>query len=331
MLSKVLQRQFSAALESSFHKQLAKFQYREALKTEGAPVRWIYRELERYAGAYTLGLAELGLSNKDLLVLWLGRKDATEAFILQFGALHAGVPFHLVGNEDLLSSALIRAKGLVFSPWESCQGEARADYVLTLLPELRQTQHGSLLKAAQFPNLQHVIQTGHSTIRGTIKLKQLPVYADFSQTSIPRPNPSAETLAFEHDNKGSLVSVTQGQLYERVAKLNSALALKKEDVVVNTLDPNSPGFLASSLTPLVVGSRSVISGVTNTKKTFASQLGTVLAYDGTADFKDQSVKSLLLSAANAADAEQLAKHAKDVAKIEAQKVVVINSSTLELI
>jgi hypothetical protein len=331
MLYKALHRSFAAALETPYLSQLRQFKFREALKTEGTPVRWIYRELERYASAYSLGLTELGLTSQDLLVLWLSRKDATEAFVLQFAALTAGVPVHLVDSEDTLAAALSRAKGLVFTPWESCKGEVRADFVLGLLPELKQTQHGSLLKSAKFPGVSQVIQTGHSTIRGTIKLKQLPVYADFSQTSVVKPTQTAETLAFEHQRQGTLTAVTQGQLYERISKLNSALALKKEDVLLNTLSPSQPAFFASTLASLVVGSRSVLSGVQHSKKAFTSQQGSVLAYDGSADFKDHSVSCLIISAADSVEAEKIAKHARDSAKIEAVKVVGVNSSTLELL
>jgi acyl-CoA synthetase (AMP-forming)/AMP-acid ligase II len=334
MLYKALHRSFTAvpALETPYLSQLRQFKFREALKTEGTPVRWIYRELERYVSAYSLGLSELGLTSQDLLVLWLSRKDATEAFVLQFAALAAGVPVHLVDSEDTLATALSRAKGLVFTPWESCKGEVRADFVLGLLPELKQTQHGSLLKSAKFPGVSQVIQTGHSTIRGTIKLKQLPVFADSSQTSVVKPTPTAETLAFEHQRQGkALTAVTQGQLYERISKLNAALALKKEDVLLNTLSPNQPAFFASTLASLVVGGRSVLCGLQQAKKAYTSQQGSVLAYDSSCDFKDHSVSCLIISAADSAEVEQIAKHARDSAKIEAVKVVGVNSSTLELL
>lgn len=128
----------------------------------------------------------MGLRPGDKVVSWLTCKDFAESQVLYLACARAGIQVMQVAKDDV-QSALSDAKGLVFSPWQMVGEEYRVDKVLELVPELSTTHHGSELHSKAFPTLKHVLQTGHSTIRGTLKFKQVPIFAKVERTSSVKP------------------------------------------------------------------------------------------------------------------------------------------------
>jgi len=100
------------------------------------------------------------------------------------GAIKAGVTvvtFDEKDNCDALDSALANsgAKGLIFSP-DSATGEneTRLTFLQKLMPELGSMQRGQELSLSRYPNLELLVQTGFSGIRGVNKYKDVAVYAN---------------------------------------------------------------------------------------------------------------------------------------------------------
>ena len=57
------------------------------------------------------------------------------------------------------------------------QGVKRANALHTLIPELSEFYPGDAFSSSEFPDLEHVMHTGHKTIRGMTKFKENMFYA----------------------------------------------------------------------------------------------------------------------------------------------------------
>lgn len=149
------------------------------------------------------------------------------------------------------------AKLLILSPWEAWGNEYRIDYVLSHMPEMPKTHTGTPLKSQKFPELKGVIQTGFSTIRGSLKLKQIPVYAELDETTNPMNN-------FEVKNDIGFFNFedtihTQEQLTNFALEFGEKTGIKGGDAVVNTLAHQYPLTFGTVLGSTLKGARSIIS------------------------------------------------------------------------
>ena len=100
------------------------------------------------------------------------------------GSIKAGVSVVTFDEKDsceALDHALgtSKARGLIFSPsTEAEDGQTRQTFLQSLMPELSTMYAGEEVNLSKYPNLKHVIQTGHSAIRGVNKYRDLAVYAN---------------------------------------------------------------------------------------------------------------------------------------------------------
>jgi len=117
------------------------------------------------------------------MVLYADQTFTAESLVTQMGSIKAGVSVVTFDEKDsmeALESALTssKAKGLIFSPDTEADGSDRKTFLQKLMPELATMYSGQELSLAKFPNLKHVVQTGHSAMRGVNKFRDLPVYAN---------------------------------------------------------------------------------------------------------------------------------------------------------
>ena len=137
-----------------------------------------------YSSAFAFGLLEAGFTPGDRLMLYCDQTFSAESLVTQMGAIKAGVAVVTFDEKDDCEAfdhalATSKAKGLIFSPaTETTEGETRQTFLQKLMPELATVYTGQEISLAKFPNLKHVVQTGHSAMRGVNKFRDLPVYAN---------------------------------------------------------------------------------------------------------------------------------------------------------
>ncbi len=128
------------------------------------------------------------------MVLYCDQTYSAESLVSQMGAIKAGVAvvsFDEKESADALDHALATsgARGLIFSPATEGaeEGETRQTFLQKLMPELSTMYAGDELNLAKYPNLKHIVQTGHTGIRGVNKFRDLAVYANpaISSRQIP--------------------------------------------------------------------------------------------------------------------------------------------------
>ena len=101
------------------------------------------------------------------------------------GAIKAGVTVVSFDEKDSCDAfdhaiATSKARGVVFSPSTQTEEEnvTRQTFLQKLMPELSTLYAGQEINLAKYPNLKHVIQTGHNGIRGVNKYRDVAVYAN---------------------------------------------------------------------------------------------------------------------------------------------------------
>jgi len=94
----------------------------------------------------------------------------------------------------------------------------RSDILHSTFPELKSMYAGQELSLAGFPELQHIIQTGHSAIPGVNRFKDLAVYTSPNMSSYEMPVNSPDDLyrtvlrggkVFKEYSNGDFVNVAQ--------------------------------------------------------------------------------------------------------------------------
>ena len=56
-------------------------------------------------------------------------------------------------------------------------------FLQKMMPELSTMYAGQELNLAKYPHLKHIVQTGHISMRGVNKFRDLPVYANPAMSS----------------------------------------------------------------------------------------------------------------------------------------------------
>ena len=132
---------------------------------------------------------EAGFAPGDKLMLYMDQTSSAESLVSQLGAVKAGVSvvtFDEKDNEEAFGQALSasQAKGLIFTPsTEVGDGATRQTFLQSLMPELSTMYPGQELNLAKFPHLRHIVQTGHSAMRGVNKFRDLAVYTSPQMSS----------------------------------------------------------------------------------------------------------------------------------------------------
>ena len=101
------------------------------------------------------------------------------------GCIKAGVAvvtFDEKDSSDALDHALgaSDARGLIISlDTQAENDQTRLTFLQKMMPEMSTLYAGQELNLAKYPNLKHIVQTGHQVgIRGVNKFRDLPVYAN---------------------------------------------------------------------------------------------------------------------------------------------------------
>ena len=149
-------------------------------------------------------------------MLYADQTFSAESLVTQLGSIKAGVSvvtFDEKDSADALDHALAtsKAKGLIFSPATETddQGTTRQTFLQSLMPELETMYAGQELNLAKYPNLRHVVQTGHSAMRGVNKFRDLAVYANpaMSTRQIPENQADWQThLAYKGGREAASLS-----------------------------------------------------------------------------------------------------------------------------
>jgi len=167
---------------------------KDILRINNQKINWSLKELDRYSSAFAFGLMEAGFARGDSLVLWIDRANNAECIVSQMGAAKAGVTcvsFDERDSQDALDHALrhSNAKGLIFSSNASVTDtdKTRMDLVHNLMPELKNMYAGDELDMANYPHLQHLVQTGHQAIRGVNRWKDVAVYTGPASSNFSMP------------------------------------------------------------------------------------------------------------------------------------------------
>jgi len=175
------------------------------------------------------------------------------------GAFKAGVSvvtFDEKESVDALNSTLkdSGARGFLFSPQTVISQEGhntvtRQTFLQKLMPELHQLYPGDELNLRAYPNLKHIIQLGHTTIRGVMKFKDSMVYATPSLSNFEIPENQSSDVAFESYKGGKQVSsLTSGDLVSQANSLwQNHFSKAGENPVFVSLNLETPLGLASFL------------------------------------------------------------------------------------
>lgn len=110
---------------------------------------------------------------------------------------------------------------------------------------------GQELNLAKFPNLRHIVQTGHQAMRGVNKFRDLPVYANpaMSTRQIPDNQGDWVTHVVYKDGREAM-SLTSSELVEKSSDLWSSVLSQSENAkgpVFMSCDLESPLGFASFL------------------------------------------------------------------------------------
>lgn len=198
----------------------------------------------------------MGLKPGDKVASWLTCDEFPETLVLQMASARAGLHLLSIGELAELEPALKEAKALFLSPWKTIDQDYRIDYVLKLVPEMRQTYFGNVIKTQNFPNLHHVIQTSHTTIRGSLKMKQIPVYSYSESNPLHNFEVKGESPVFTYKDS----THTQESLTEFTKGLCEKLSLGPRDILINALTHKLPLSFACATAPGLSGVKCLVTG-----------------------------------------------------------------------
>jgi len=314
-------------IEGLIRQRLAADPHRDALKVASQGVQWTYTELnvrvrQRYTSAFAHGLLEMGLAAGDSVAFWTCKSDTAETMALQLACARAGLQAHLVSSEEGLADSLKEAKALIVSPWVAVKGttEKRIDVVIKLVPETRTTHWGTPLQSAAFPGLKYIVQLGFSTVRGTIKAKNVGIYG---RGGIESGTDSAFLSA-----QGSAFS--QKALLDLSSSLATEVQLGKGQVLLNLINPKKPASVLGALASFSAGGKVVFPGEEkHVGKLAAQQHPTAVLLDSPLSLAEcGEVDYLVVAETSGQAAEALAAKVRDNG-LKAKKVAALHSQTLQ--
>ena len=314
-------------VEALIRERLAADPHRDAFKVASQGVQWTYTELnvrfrQRYTSAFAHGLLEMGLTAGDSVAFWTCKCDSAETVALQLACARAGLQAHLVPSPEGLADSLKEAKALIVSPWIAVKGtdDKRIDVVIKLVPETRTTHWGTPLQSAAFPGLKYIVQLGFSTIRGTIKAKNVGIYGRGGlQAGADTPFLSAQGSAF-----------SQKALLDLSSSLASELHLGKGQTLLNLINPKSPASLLGALASFSTSGKVVMPGdEKHVGKLAAAQQPTAILLDAPLNLAESGeVEYLVVAETSGQAAEALAAKVRD-SGLKAKKVAALHAQTLQ--
>jgi hypothetical protein len=188
----------------------------------------------------------MGLQPGDSVSTWITCDEAAESNILHLACYKAGLKLLTFSTGQDLDSALATSSALIFSPWEKHEKGYRIDHVLSRVPSLLTTPHGSLVQSSH--KTKYFIQSSFKTIRGTYKLKTIPVYngAEVANTG------------FDLTHQG--LTVKNEELQSFIQKFREVLG---RGVVVSSVPCKVPLAVGSLISSYLAGSKTLTSIMAN--------------------------------------------------------------------
>lgn len=254
----------------------------------------------------------MGLKPGDTISTWITCSEPAESNIVHLACYQAGLKLIPLSSGQDLPQALSSSSALVFSPWEKFNSEYRIDHILSSVPELLKTPTGSLVKSSF--KTKYFVQTGFKTIRGTYKLKTIPVY---NGNSVNHPG-------FEINYKGNVVGT------EAFAKFVDGIGKESGKVVVCALPCKSPLAIGSLVGNLVAGNKvvnAVMSDPGNAVNSFEASV-LITSEEKLPQIKEScTVSKLILSLDNKSDLDRVSKLIEKKG-VRAKSIVAYNSADL---
>jgi hypothetical protein len=188
----------------------------------------------------------MGLKPGDCVSTWITCDEAPESNIVHLACYKAGLKLLTFSTGQDLDSALQSSSALIFSPWEKHESGYRIDHVLSRVPSLLTTPHGSLVQSSF--KTKYFIQSSFKTIRGTYKLKTVPVY-NGSEVS---------NGGFDITHQGQTLKTEELQSF--IQKFREVLG---KGVVVSSVPCKVPLAVGSLISSYLSGAKSITSIMSN--------------------------------------------------------------------
>jgi hypothetical protein len=223
---------------------------RDAIRFENQNKTWTYKELEHHSNAFAYGLLELGYKRGDRLLLWADKAYTSEITIAQLGSAKVGVaivPLLSSSGSDFQSALKdTDARGVILSANTKSGGQKRSEVLYEAFPELENAYSGSPTSFSNYPKLKNVIHLGFHTLPGTIKYRQLLVYANknFTTHSLPTDVPGNTPLYYAKNN-GSYKEYSLQDIESYADRFRSENGVNQDETIVVSGCPYCPGTFAA--------------------------------------------------------------------------------------
>lgn len=176
------------------------------MRFENQNITWTFEDLDRHSNAFAYGLVEQGWKSGDRLLLWIGNNHTSEICAAQIGAAKAGVTIVAAstGSEQDIEKLIgdSQCTGILFSPNTKIGETKYSEIIRKLVPETAKTNRGAEWKSSKYPKLRHIIHTGFYSQPGTIKYKQLLLYASKNYNTVKLPEFNASNPLLIGSGKG---------------------------------------------------------------------------------------------------------------------------------
>jgi len=184
---------FSTNIRGLLASRLQEIPLKNDIRFENQNRTWTYKEIEQHSNAFAYGLLELGYKRGDRILVWIDKAYTSEITIAQIGMAKIGialVPLLSSSAEDFEKAIKeTECRGVIFSPNLKDGGKKRSEILYEVFPELETAYSGSPTTFSNYPKLKHLVHVGFNNLPGTIKYRQLLVYA----------NPNFQTHRFSDD------------------------------------------------------------------------------------------------------------------------------------
>lgn len=252
---------------TAFQTMFLKNPLKDAIRFESQNQNWTYQELDTHSDAFAYGLIELGYKPGDRLGLWLEKAHTSEIIASQLGAIKAGVvltPLCVEKSNDL--EVLIKEsgiRGLIFSPNSKLEENTYSNLLKQTIPELNDSfNNGSALKSSKFTKLEHLIHTGFYSIPGTLKYKQMLVYASKKFNTLALPTFNLKSNAYYvKGQSGKFEDLTVEALVSNNEKLRKDYKINEKDIIFICGEIRQPfQFSLGLINSLTYGNNIVLTG-----------------------------------------------------------------------
>jgi fatty-acyl-CoA synthase len=172
-------RRKSSTLGAFFRDRLSAYEHKDALMSphqyyEQEPLRFTWQQLSKQVSALSCGLLDARLRSGDNIAGMLPSYNS-ESLILQWAAARAGCAVHhgqnspLCGDQEI--ARLLDSCDARIAMMEAKVGrENRLEALQRVVVEYQDWRRGDPMRSRRFPSLKNVVQTGSTSLPGTVRL-----------------------------------------------------------------------------------------------------------------------------------------------------------------